>query len=151
TGTENADNVVVTDPMPAGANLSNVFAGGSFDPDADVVTWNLGTLQVGSPATLTFSVSVPPDPATGQVAAQLTLRNVASFAFSNDSGGNSGSGQSQQVVVSSVSHTLVKTATPSLSTPVEPGQAITYSLTYTNTGSAPLQQVRLSDALPLGT
>ena len=46
---------------------------------------------------------------------------------------------------------IEKSNTPDVNTPVEPGDIITYSITVTNTGSAVLNSVDVTDVIPAGT
>ncbi|HZI67662.1 MAG TPA: choice-of-anchor L domain-containing protein [Thermoanaerobaculia bacterium] len=58
TGTENASNVVIRDPVPAGTTFVSATGGGVVS-EAGVVTWNVGTVNSGvTGQTVSFTVQV---------------------------------------------------------------------------------------------
>ena len=87
TGNENANNVVVRDPVPLGSQFVSATHSGDFDPVQRLITWNIGTLAAGASETMVQIVREPPDPETGQVVAGLRLLNRANFSFRNEAGG----------------------------------------------------------------
>lgn len=159
TGNEDASNAIISDTVPTGSVFVSASTPGSYDSTTGAVSWNVGTVEApeGS-ATVTFTVSLPADPATGQVTADLTLSNTAHYSYSNAPGGgpagpgvNSGSGDSNTVTENTLGQSLSKTNNPTFATPVQPGDTITYTLTYANTGTAAIQNVVVSDTLPVYT
>jgi uncharacterized repeat protein (TIGR01451 family) len=150
TGNENANNVVVTDPVPFGSIFVGATHGGSLASEntPPSVVWQVGTLAVGDSQTLGMTVRAPADPTTGQVPANLTLTNQGNFSFNNDAGHNSGTGLSQQIVRHTVSHQLEKSSVPVSGSEVSPGAQITYTLLYTNTGSDTIATAVLADPVP---
>lgn len=139
--------VSVTDPIPAGTSLvpNSVLLNGlpvpGADPSAGVF---LGTLAPSASAELTFSVvieSLPP----GQL-----ISNQASISFSFTlPGGRTVTGSAVSntatVQVSAPDVTLVKTA--SIASAVV-GDSVNYTVTVTNDGIAPVDNVVFSDPLP---
>jgi uncharacterized repeat protein (TIGR01451 family) len=61
TGNEPADNVVLTDPLPFGAQFVSATGGGTYNPATGIVTWNLGTQMTPKNGTLTLVVKVNRD------------------------------------------------------------------------------------------
>lgn len=151
TGNENAGNVVISDTLPAGTTFVSASAGGSYNLATNAVSWNIGTLAgpAGTVA-VNFTVQVSAG-SNGQVPAGLVLNNRGNYSFDNGSGGNKGTGQSNQVTNNTLSHVLTKTNNPPETVKVAPGSQITYSLTYTNTGSADFTAVTITDNLPAYT
>ncbi|MGZ5968263.1 MAG: DUF11 domain-containing protein, partial [Polyangiales bacterium] len=52
-----ADNVVITDPIPAGTTFASASAPGTFA--AGVVTWNIGNVKAGGSGSVSLTVNVP--------------------------------------------------------------------------------------------
>jgi len=58
TGPNDASNVIVTDVLPVGLDFVSASDGGTYNPASRTVTWNLGTLAVGTrDITLTTTVN----------------------------------------------------------------------------------------------
>ncbi|WP_182876927.1 DUF11 domain-containing protein [Microbispora sp. H10670] len=110
-------------------------------PDGTRAVFDIGLLPVGAGATRHVSVEVPCTAEDGTV-----LTNRAS-ATAKDMLGNAFSGSG---TVTTTVHAPVlavsKTATPS----VNAGEAITYRITYENTGSGGADDVVVTDVLPAG-
>lgn len=81
TGSSTAENVVVTDPIPAYTSFKEITQGnGSFDSVNNRLVFNVGTLTSGSSTTLIFSVTVNELPS-----GSTTVSNIATATASNTS------------------------------------------------------------------
>ena len=68
TGDADAENVVITDTLPAGVTYVSITGSGDYDADTRTVTWEIGTLAEDNEASVTVTVTAD---TTG------TLTNVA--------------------------------------------------------------------------
>ncbi len=140
TGNADASEVVLTDALPARTTFVSASNGGTFANGS--VRWSLGTVAAGASGSVTFVVQLDAVFPNGTT----TIVNVGAV-----------SGASLAPVESNPVTTTV-TAAPSLSvtkavdlTTASPGQALTYTLSYTNSGNADATQAVLTDALPART
>ena len=121
TGVTAMNNVVVTDPMPAGLTyLSASPAPSSTSP----LTWNLGTMAANSVKVITVNYT---GSGTG------TFYNVASMSATRAGIAVSASGTDSVTVGAFSDLTPTKSVTPST---VSPGGNVTYTMTITNDGSS---------------
>ncbi len=151
TGNENAENVVISDTLPSGTTFVNATIPGSYNLGTNAVSWSLGTL-VGPNGTVTVAMTVKVAAGgNGQVPVGLNVTDIANYSYANSSGGNSGSGQSNQVNNLTLSHSLSKSSIPATGTTVSPGSTITYNLVYTNTGTGSFTAVTVRDSIPANT
>lgn len=151
TGNENAENVVISDTLPSGTTFVNASIPGSYNPGTNAVSWSLGTL-IAPNGTVTVALTVKVAAGgNGQVPAGLTVTDIANYSYNNSSGGNSGSGQSNQVSNPTLSHSLSKSSVPVTGSTVSPGSTITYNLVYTNTGTGNFIAVTVRDPIPANT
>jgi uncharacterized repeat protein (TIGR01451 family) len=152
TGFSTAENVVLLDePLPSPElleiNVQSIKASqGSCQKghivDQQRLKCNLGTIQPGEAATVTFVAHVPswvPD-----ATVLVNDAQVYSDMFDDDNGNDM---VSNQTVVSRVADLEVgKTQDPKIALP---GQDITYTIVVTNTGPSDAQGVIISDTLPV--
>ena len=138
TGNANATNTVLTDVVPD--NTTFLSAGGGGQLNGDEVTWNLGTLPVGSPATVTMTVMVdsPLDDGT------ILVNNARILA--DATGGDTA--LVEVTVDSAPVLTIDKGADKSV---LAPGDLVTYTLDLQNTGNSIARSVTVFDLLPLNT
>lgn len=145
----------VTDTLPAGLTLVN----GSFDANGTGVTLNaVGQvltftgvpLDIGQAVTFSFDVTV------GQTAA-ATLTNTATVApFDNGTVADvdlvPGNNQDSETINPTRQIDLVVTKDDGIANGAfaTPGEAITYSITVTNTGTSDAVNVNVVDTLPAG-
>lgn len=153
-GLADADNVVVTDPVPAGTtyDAGSAIDGGQLQ-SGDVV-WTIPVVHPGTPVILTFSVTVDADDANG-----TTIPNTAYFTNVNTgncltTGATPAGDCNTNTVTQTVKFPVVvasKSSKPGNGATVAPGDDITYTITVTNTGLADAQNVVVNDTVPAGT
>ncbi len=163
TGLDDAVNTVVTDVIPAGVTFAGNFTASqgsaTWDAAAAKITWNVGTLAAdpdgtrgpaqGGSATLHFHVSVTPTQA--QVGTRIRL-NDGAYTRGNSrlSGGDVFAGPSEHLDTTAVGmpvHALSLQKAVDLSS-ASPGDTLTYSLTYRNSGNLTETNAVVSDTLP---
>lgn len=129
-GTGDAASVKVTDTLP----------------DGTVQERTPPTIYAGAAPTETFTYNVPCDTADGTVlrnTVRLTARNLQSGAERNTANNSA----SASTTIHAPVMTLDKTATATAGA----GEAITYRLTYANTGGGDARSVVITDTLPADT
>ena len=109
-------------------------------PDATTASFTIGTIGVGDDATRTTSYDVPCDTADATV-----LTNNVALSATDLLGTAFTASDSVATTIHAPVLTLSKTATSS----VKAGEAITYTLTYANTGSGGAADVTITDTLPV--
>ena len=136
-----ANNIVVTDTLPAGAVLAATnFTQGSVSAAAGLVTWNVGSLAYGAMATLNLVVQ----PSTsGAITNSATATSATPDPNLND---NSAS-VTTTVVPPTADLELSMVDSPD---PVLLGYNLTYTLTVNNLGPASATAVMVVDTLPTG-
>ncbi|MBN1994895.1 MAG: DUF11 domain-containing protein [Anaerolineae bacterium] len=141
-GTAPATNVVVTDTLPANTNYvaGSASGGGVYNPAARQIVWAIGVLTHGLQLTRTFAVTVDNPIAAGV----SSITNTVTVA--DDSGA---SATADDVDVVNAAPNVVISKAPS--GVVEPGQVITYTIIYTNTGNQTAAGVQITDTVPLST
>jgi len=133
-----------------GLQVRNLGAGPAFSvaladtqPDGSTAAFQLGLIRVGSSASRTVDHTVSCTAADGSV-----LTNTASVAAVDIVGFAEATSANNHDSVATMVHapvlTLAKTATSS----VNAGEAVTYRLTYENTGSGEATSVVVTDTLP---
>lgn len=80
TGTDTAKNVIVTDEVPDGLILKEIFNGGKLGDDKKTITWELGDLEPDKFVTVSFSVTVP------KVIYETKWKNIAHATYDNPPG-----------------------------------------------------------------
>jgi len=126
-GTGLATSIEMTDTMPNGT----------------VITQNLPDLSPGTSTVETYSFTVPSTVTDGEV-----LINTATVTATNVRGDPERDTSNNDAQASTIVHTPVLAFTKTATTSVNAGEAITYSLTYENTGSANAEEVTITDILP---
>ena len=138
-GPAQAQNLIVTDALPAGLTLVNgIPTAGSWSAP----NWTVGTLDNGATETLTITATV--DAGTGGT----TITNTVSNSQNQTDLNNTPDDNNEAVTVNNDAD-IVLTKTVNDNTPDE-GQTITYTVTVTNNGPAQTKNLVLTDALPAG-
>ena len=138
-GPSDAQDVVVTDTLPAGVTLVST-SGCAEDPNA-VPTCTLGTLASGNSAQYTVTVTVDSD-TTG------TLTNDASVASSTSLINTGDDSVSEDTAVDTEADLVITKADDV--DPVVAGNNLIYTLEVTNNGPSDALDVVVSDTLPAG-
>ena len=141
-GGAQATNVSLTDSIPAGFTLTGntttqgTYAGGD---------WTIGTLDVGTTATITLTGTID----VGE--AGNTITNVTTAATGDQVDPSTvGDDLNESVVVENTTDLVtVKTLASGNSSP-SVGETVTFEITVTNAGSAQATSVDLTDRLPAG-
>ena len=133
-----AQDVVLTDMLSDGVTFLSATGGGK--EEQGIIIWNIGTLVANESGVVEIKVKVNDNLNPGD-----TIENVASIT---DSTG---------IIVTSSTSTTIGQA-PSLQleksssvNTIYPGENITYTIQYANTGNVAATQVRITDQLPTGT
>lgn len=146
TGGETAQSATLVDRLPKNLDyISGSNATAVYDPVQHRLTWNLGDLQPGPEACLSFDVRVArndlPDVGGAGNQAELLLSNKAVLSAANAAAVEA----THDLLFSSVANPVVTKTASSAS--VFTTSPITFTLTIVNDGNAPATQVALSDPL----
>jgi len=138
-GTATANSVVVTDTLPAGANLLNAIPAPS-SINGQTLTFDLGDLTAGEVRNITidFDTSLTSG----------TLVNQVSVASSSSEGGQGDLNNSDECSSTATAPDLA--VTKNCPADMVAGQGASYLLRVDNIGSAPAEGVVLTDTLPDG-
>lgn len=138
TGNANATGVTLTDWLPAHTSFVSASDGGT--ESGGLVSWPLADLPAGASGSVSLTVAVdnPLDNAT-------RIFNIASL---DSAEGQPDISTALVVVQSAPVLSLVKTANVSLA---QPGDLVTYTMTFGNIGNANAINYVLSDAIPFNT
>ena len=151
-GQADAAGVVFKVPLPAGTS----FVSGSFTLDgtkntsANPVTGvAVGTVAVGDVHTVTFQLHVDAIP-TPPAPAKIDVAPAWSYTFISCAGqpAQPGTFATNTAVTGLARIDATKEVTPSSS---QPDQILSYSITLSNTGTAPSSGTLVNDAIPAGT
>jgi uncharacterized repeat protein (TIGR01451 family) len=145
-----AADVTLTDNIPAGTTFdpNSVIVGGFPQPGSAPDTGiTVGTVAPGASVTVSFSVFIVSLPSPQQLVNQA----ATTFTFTPPDGRLlTGSAVSNTVTISvSAPNLAVVKSTPSTSVAI--GDTIAYSVSITNTGIDPVNNVQLSDPTPDGS
>ena len=144
TGNAPANNLVVTDPLPANTTFVSADNGGTFA--SDLVTWSLGTMDAGASLDLILVVKVDPS-----VPAGTKIKNIATADSPDNLEGpiESSSDISLEVTIENLATLeITKAADRPI---IRSGQNIIYTLSVSNNGPSDALGVVANDALPSGT
>jgi len=125
--------VVITDILPAGLTFVSATGGGTNS--AGTVTWNIGTVNAGTTASVTVTVSV------NQGITGATVTNTATLS-------NTYTGNRQASATTTLARPILlisKRATP---TALVPGQSVTFTVDATNAGNGRANTAVITDTLP---
>jgi len=135
-GPSGADNVVVTDMLPAEVTYNGAVPAPTSGPNP--LVWNLGTLAAGMTGTINITVTVSPS-----TTAPFSNNAVISTTTPNDRPDDNTSTVSSTVLIPALE--ISKEATPTV---IVPGMPITYIVRITNTGQVTFSPLVLTDTLP---
>ena len=134
-GNAPAQNASITETYP----MSTSYVLAAPPPTSGTNIWELGSLGVGVTGTIVVDVNVPAQMPVGSVltnSVQLGASRVSSAAFT---------------ITTTVNAIPDLTATVlDIPDPVRPGDLLNYFITYRNSGSAPVTNVRLTETYPSG-
>ena len=135
-GTGTASGLVLTADLPAGTS----FVSASPAPDAGTNNqWTIGSLPAGGSGTITLRAAVGPSVANGSVlVAQATLQDDAL---------HSASASTTTSVLASANLSFAAVVSPD---PVPAGGSVTYTLSYGNQGTVPVDGVVLTQTYDPG-
>jgi uncharacterized repeat protein (TIGR01451 family) len=136
-GPGDAQNVVVTDTLPAGVTLVST-AGCTEDPNG-VPTCSPGTITAGGSAQYTVTVTVDSD-TSGTI-----TNNVSVTADTSDPDSNNNSTSEDTTVNAEADLVITKSDNPD---PVIAGNSLTYTVNVQNNGPSDAQNVVVTDTLP---
>ncbi|MFD2033816.1 COG1361 S-layer family protein, partial [Belliella marina] len=140
-GPSDAQDVTITDVLPAGTGFVSATNGGT--EAGGTVTWNLGTLAAGESITVSLVLSTPSSLESG-----TSISNIAVVDSPTDEDGPKESDPEDVDVETSADLDIVKTAT---SATVVAGENISYTIRVSNAGPSDAQDVTITDVLPSGT
>jgi len=137
-GTTIAANVIITDTLPSGIT----FVSASPPPTSasgQTLVWNLGSVSPGTIGSITLQTTVTPSAAN-------TVTNSVQISTTTDGDDPTNNTATVTTTIQRPNVTILKTGPAT----VNAGDQFTYTLAYTNTGSAPALNVTLTDVLPAG-
>ena len=137
-GTSQADSVSIVDSLPAGVSFVSANPAPN-NINGQQLTWNLGTLAAGATGSITVN-------GTAMVNAANLVTNGASISTPSPGDNPSDNSSSTSTTVLRPNVTMTKTG-PTTTTV---GEALAYSLAYTNNGNAAADYVMVVDTLPAG-
>ncbi len=140
-GNSSATNVVITDEIPAGlTNISYHSSGVSITPSGSIsYVWQVEDLSPGEGGIITIS-GVLSNPSVG------VFTNTATIATSYIETDTSDNTAQAGLMVTAADPTISKSVTP---TTAQPGETITYSLTFANIGNLTAQGIVITDKIPI--
>jgi uncharacterized repeat protein (TIGR01451 family)/gliding motility-associated-like protein len=144
TGNAPANNLVVTDPLPANTGFVSADNGGTIA--SGLVTWNLGTLEAGNSINLILVVKV--DPSTP---AATRIKNIATANSPGNLAGPvlSSNSPTLEVVIQNLSNLVISKVADRPT--IRSGQNIIYTINVTNNGPSDALAVVVNDLLPAST
>ncbi len=137
-GVQNATNVVISDPVPAGTTF--VSASNSGTLQGGNVVWNIGTVNAGASGSVSFTVTV-------NTAAGGTVVNSGYTIDADHIDPVMGPPVTTNVVGPLVSFTVTKSGPASVAS----GSNLTYTINYQNSGVQNALNVVIKDPIPAGT
>src|SRR5262249_44537645 len=137
-GPDSADNVQVTDLLPAGLTFVSATASlGSYNSTSGV--WSVGTVSTATPPTLQIQAKVV-SPSARTNAARIS----GSDQFDPNTGNNAAAATETPQQADLQVNKMVSNPTPNV------GDTITYTITVINSGPDPATDVTVQDVLPAG-
>jgi uncharacterized repeat protein (TIGR01451 family) len=146
TGPGAAYNIVISDTLPPGVSYQSCSLGslaGSCSESGGTVTFTLtNPLAAGANASVTVTVQVTTSGPT-------TLTNSATLTYTDSANNARPPVTATDTTTVPAQPNIVLSKTDGVST-AAPGQTLTYTLTFTNTGPGAAHNIVISDTLPSG-
>ncbi|QIM17826.1 DUF11 domain-containing protein [Leucobacter coleopterorum] len=143
TGADRVTGVTATDVLPAGVAFVSASDGGVYDPVLRRVVWNIGSLDAGASKTVRVAVMVDADVAPGQ-----EIRNVAVVDTEQGCVDDPATSENECESID-IDHTpAIQIVKDDGKETVVPGEALTYTMTVTNSGKVAAEDITVSDVLP---
>ncbi len=142
-GPNDAESVLIQDPLPAGLTFVSADNGGVYNPSTRTVTWPvIPTLANQASATRTITARVP-------ATLNTPLTNIAfssSSTFDPDTANNNGSENISQVQTSIINVADLAT-TKTGPNNAAPGETVSYTIATRNIGPSTADNVTISDSI----
>ena len=136
-GIVSATGVIITDVIPVNTSFVTATQPHTGPDASDLITWDLGTLNIGVPQSVTLVVDVDSPLLDGTV--------ITNTAWVTSTEGITDTDTVTTEVESAHTLAITKTAAPS---PVQSGGLLTYTLEWSVTGNETALGVTLSDTVP---
>ncbi|QIK63723.1 DUF11 domain-containing protein [Leucobacter viscericola] len=143
TGADQVTGVTATDELPAGVTFVSATDAGSYDPAVRQVVWSVGVLAAGASKTVHVTVKVDADVKPGQ-----QIRNIAVVDTDQGCVDDPTTEPNECKSVDTDETPAISIKKTDNKVTVAPGEALTYSLTVTNSGTVPAENVSVADKLP---
>jgi uncharacterized repeat protein (TIGR01451 family) len=141
-----ANNVVITETLPANTSLSsNNLPGWQQVGATNLYTYNIGDLGIGLSQTITFVVTVD-DPLPAGVANIINLAEIGDDGTAGDDSNPDNNNDSETTPINAAPDLQINKADGG-ATATE-GDAITYTLTYINAGNKEATNVVITETVP---
>jgi len=146
TGPGAAHNIVISDTLPPGVSYQSCSLGslaGSCSESGGTVNFTLtNPLAAGASASVTITVQVT-------TSGPATLINSATLTYTDSANNARPPVTATDTTTVPAQPNIVLSKTDGVTT-AAPGQTLTYTLTFTNTGVGPAHNITISDNLPPG-
>jgi uncharacterized protein len=148
-GPDDAMNVAVSDPLPAGTTFSAITAPGGWNCTTPSVGTN-GTVNCTNPDFPPSSALFSIDVVVGALPDGTVITNTATITSTTaDPNPNDNTSTTNTTVTTPVATlTVTKTGSPN---PVDAGNDLSYTITASNNGASPLDTATVTDPMPPGT
>jgi len=131
-------------PLPAGSTFVSATDGGSFNPGAGEVEWNLSTLQPGAIGRVKVQADLPGGLDSG------ALVEVDAAELTGTIGGLSKDQQATNVAYIDNTANDLQLSLTALTNPAAPNTQVTVQLKVTNTSGSPVTGTKLRLQVPVG-
>ena len=145
-GPQLANGVLITDVVPITlTNVNYTYSGAQITPTGSVsYTWQVGNLAAGAGGVITITGRISTEVVLGTLISNTA--SIAATSVDNDTADNTA-----LVMITVRAPYFVATKTASPAGAVRPGDLLTYTITFTNTGNADATTAALTDPIPAHT